>query len=675
MKLKIHWHIFYEQCKADIRFWCFFILLQQLGRACFIGVLANNLAPETRITTIVYAMMHGLRFDSVWTTCWLLISLTFFTLPTLFTSAINQNTLHQCRRYLGCVFTVTTAFIYIASIEYYLEYKDVFNQFLFNWFYDDKVAILKTIYKGHHIILNLTIMVATILIYLRLSHYIGRNTTSIKKPKPEHSATYKIIASLIIVVFCVVGFRGSFGSRPVQLKDAGVTIDPFLNKAIASPYSSLKYAIGDYQTIKAASKNGGNLSFHEVQKIAQKFFDTDKQYTTLAQYLKKTANGSTLPKPKHIFLIVGESLDAWPLQNEYIKFNLDSNLHKLIANGAIYFKYFLPCATGTMETLNTLMAGVPDEDLHINYRANHHFSTALATQFKRLGYKTQFFYGGYLSWQRVGDFANTQGFSSVYGAAHIKSWKQTNEWGVDDRTLFNFIIDKVKADNVPTFNVIMTTSNHPPFSINLDQEGFDKEKAKQLLAQYPKSNTNVNELGHIWYADKTIGEFVNEITVLDPSTIVAITGDHYGRRHILTHAPLFETSAVPLIIYGPNVSKYCRSHNCNQQNSIAGSHIDLAATLIELVAPKGFTYHSLGNNLLAQQKFNVGIGKEKIITQDFIASTDNKDIIYFNQPKLATTQATVQKQVGTLLDRLRESQGLARYIIEKGDGSTLENKD
>ncbi|MEI8055016.1 MAG: LTA synthase family protein [bacterium] len=584
-------------------------------------------------------MVHGIRFDSLWATCWLFIALIGFTLPSLFTAQISYITKQKWRRYLGGVFTIVTMILCVASIEYFREYKDVFNQFLFGWLYDDKIAILKTIYAQHHVIPNFILLIVILLLYAKYSRYFitDKHQTNVAL---QYSATRKVALSVVITLFYIIGFRGSVGHRPIQLKDAGVTTDAFLNKAIISPYSALKYAIDDYQDINQAEHGDVSLSVHDMQVIAN---------------MKKTAKGSTLSQPRHIFVIIGESLDAWPLQRQYDEFNLTPNLHKIIADDrSIYFKYFLPCASGTMETLNTIIAGVLDAGQHINYQKSAHspYPTALATQFKKLGFTPQFFYGGYLSWQHVGDFARAQDFVSVYGAAHIKNWQQTNEWGVDDRTLFEFIATTIKAAKTPTFNVIMTTSNHPPFSIDLEREGFHKEKIAKLLAQYPNTNTNVNELGHIWYADKTIGEFIKKITAIDSTALFAITGDHFGRRHILPNPSSFEVTAVPLIIYNLSL--------CKTACLTAGSHLDLSATLIELVAPKGFTYYAMGDNLLDKRKFNLGIGPDKIITPDFIASVYSPDIMCFKASACAAVS------IDALKDRFKQATNISRYIIKKG---------
>lgn len=661
MQFQISWPRFYKQWQADLKLWCYFILFQQACRLLFICLLARYLEPATKITTIMYAMIHGARFDFLWATSWLFIALIGITLPSLFyEKALSYAT--KCRMYLGCIFTVATAALYVASIEYFREYKDIFNQFLFGWFYDDKVAILKTVYAEHYVIQYCLFLLLILVIYVRSARYFTKEKLH-SVCRTQYSIAYKAVASVVIVIFYMVGFHGGIGRRSIQLRDAAVTTDSLLNKAIISPYSALRYAIKDHRDINKDACKGFDVSDDGIQKVAQSFFDTTQRHHSLVDYMQKTTNGPMLSKkPRHIFLIVGESLDAWPLQNEYFKFNLTPNLQELI-KGGLYFKHFLPCTYNTMESINTIMTGIPDMGLHINNQKGSYFPypTALAPQFEKLGFKTQFFYGGYLSWQHCENFAYSQGFTAVYGASHIKNWSQTNEWGVDDRALFEFVADTIKKEKQPTFNVIMTTSNHPPFPITLGNEAFHSDKVTKLLAQYRNTNTNTKELGHIWYADKTIGEFTKKAFAIDSDALLVVTGDHYGRRHILPNPSLFDVTAVPLIIYSPRIRQCYFRRKQQIESCIAGSHLDLGATLIELVAPKGFVYYALGDNLLAKRKFNVGIGRDKVITPNFIASTSSQDIM-----SLTSTQL-VPNEIDGAKDRFKQATCIAQYVIKKWD--------
>jgi phosphoglycerol transferase MdoB-like AlkP superfamily enzyme len=263
-----------------------------------------------------------------------------------------------------------------------------------------------------------------------------------------------------------------------------------------------------------------------------------------------------------------------------------------------------------MSSLSAILSGLPDAQVNTNYQASakQAYPTALAYLFKKLGYKTRLFYGGYLSWQRIEDFARDQGIDEAYGASHMASWTKTNEWGVPDQDLFDFVAQHQNTDDKPTLNIILSTSNHPPFSVNLKKAGFDEASMQTLLdTQYPNSGATAKTLGHFWYADKVLTQFVKNMEQKEPNSVFVITGDHFGRRHVKPNPPLYETRAVPCVWYGIQALQDYQDINTNER---AGGHLDIGSTLIEMVAPKGFIYPTVGRNLFAHNtdRPNVGLG-------------------------------------------------------------------
>ena len=52
--------------------------------------------------------------------------------------------------------------------------------------------------------------------------------------------------------------------------------------------------------------------------------------------------------------------------------------------------------------------------------------------------------------------------------------------------------------------------------------------------------------------------------------------------------------------------------------ALAGSHLDVVPTLINLAAPPDFRYHAFGRNLLDSSKPQVGFGCNTVVGPDFI---------------------------------------------------------
>ena len=334
---------------------------------------------------------------------------------------------------------------------------------------------------------------------------------------------------------------------------------------------------------------------------------------TLDDYLLRHAAGPKSVPPRHLFLVVMESYEAWATLDKYAALGLADGLRDLAARG-LSVGSFLPASTSTMTSLSTLITGLPDCGIMTNYlpASRQSFPTAVAPVFRRLGYRTRLYYGGYLNWQRLEEFARSQGFDEVYGAEHMPTAAHRNEWGVDDEHLFNHIRDTLPAD-IPSFNLIMSTSFHPPYDVDVLAKGFALTELPPALQSECKAYVDLNVLGHLWYSDRCLARFVAAAERRLPRSLFAITGDHAGRRFIAHSPDAFELAAVPGVFYGPEVLAGIRL-----PRQVAGSHLDLGPTLIELAAPAGTTYCALGRDLLAPAPHFLGIGRNKVIGPNFL---------------------------------------------------------
>ncbi len=70
-----------------------------------------------------------------------------------------------------------------------------------------------------------------------------------------------------------------------------------------------------------------------------------------------------------------------------------------------------------------------------------------------------------------------------------------NEWGVDDEDLYGFALKDLGEQ--PSFNMIMTTSYHPPFSVDLAAKGFDRRVIASELAARGFTAEQTHILGHL----------------------------------------------------------------------------------------------------------------------------------------------------------------------------------
>ena len=197
-----------------------------------------------------------------------------------------------------------------------------------------------------------------------------------------------------------------------------------------------------------------------------------------------------------------------------------------------------------------------------------------------------------------------------------------NEWGVEDKQLFDFIKSRLDSSK-KTFNLIMTTSNHPRYTVNLKEEACEFcEMPEKFQSLYDESNP-LEIFGHFKYGDKCVGDFIKDVEKTHPSSLFVITGDHWSRHFLNAKPKLYDRKSVPLILYGEGVKQYI-----NPEVKLAGSHTDIAATLLNMIGPKGEKYHTFVRNIFDLTEKPVSYGVGTAVTPKKIENVGQKDKAY-----------------------------------------------
>jgi phosphoglycerol transferase MdoB-like AlkP superfamily enzyme len=609
------WDRFFTQFQKDLKLWLLFVAVLSLSRIAFIVAFRAELVAGGAAGNIIAALAYGLRFDVVVAGYWMLAPLAMSVLCGV---RDWQAAAERVRAICGSAFIVFTVLLSIVNVEYYREYHDLFNHFLFKVGEDDTSAIASTIYAGYHPIAYLALAVVLIALGLVIrkrwfaSEFVSPDV--VRKYTASHWARGALTVAAVATVF--VGIRGSFGYRPVEAKDAAITPDRMLNKAVLNCQMALLGAVDEHCAVTGA---GGLETFlpdgNVAGALAEAFPKAPPATTGIDACLERTAAGPRGIPPRHIFLLQMESYDAWPLLDKYAGLGLAEN-GRWMAREGLHLTAYVASGGGTIETFATLITGMPYALLPVQLETagRRPLPTSLPETFRRLGYRTRFFYGGYLSWEEVGDFATWQGFDEVYGAAALLQGVPASEWGVADQYLFD-LVEKTVTDDRPSLNVVMTTSYHPPFVFDIPALGVaiptvPKELDAEFTADRPRM---LRILAHLRYSDVAMGRFVRQTEAKLPRALFAATGDHFSRRFINARPTLFESSSVPLLLYGKDVLR-----GVKLPADAAGSHMDVAATLIETAAPKGFRYWAMGHNLFAPQRPSIGFTTDRIVGPDFL---------------------------------------------------------
>ena len=595
------WASFVNELTQILRFWLLGVTALFIYRVVFIGSFANEISNWPTWSSMLKLFYTGFRFDSMVVSYFCVVP---FAALLVLAPWGKCYWVAQIRRVVECLFVVATVLICLVALNYYVEFQNLFDNNLFlGLLEEDLGTVFEMICAYKNPVLYVLLGVLLIFVGLKVL-FVPWSEGGLYRwlLRVPHQGARGVVVLLAVYVM-VAGLRGSFGKDLIKVRNSAVTADLFLNKAVLNPYKALNVAYKDY---KEATRLG-DCNPHLNERMNG--FMAGNQ---VKEYLIKQAPGAQIAKPKQIFLVIMESYDAWALQEKYRPLHVADELAE-IADKGMTFMNFLPAYNATIYAFNAIVGGIPHFGVNVSQvgKQDKEYVCSIFDTFERLGYITNFFYGGYLSWQNIDRFSDYLGCDHMYSAADIGE-EMTNCWGVDDEFLFDFVLDQVEEEAY-SLNVILTTSYHPPFEIDVYAKGFPYHSVEDLPEEvrgyYDEQTMPLNELGHRWYGDYAIGQFMQRAEELYPEALYAFTGDHFARKFINRTPNLYEQSAVPFVLYGSGVPA--------QQLDTPGSHIDICPTLVDLIAPKDFTYYSFGSSMLNPVK-SFAMGYNKLITRSSI---------------------------------------------------------
>lgn len=237
-----------------------------------------------------------------------------------------------------------------------------------------------------------------------------------------------------------------------------------------------------------------------------------------------------------------------------------------LARQGILFNHAYSTGTRTVRGLEAFSASfppIPSES--IMKRPGNDDIATWGKVMRGLGYHTSFLYGGFGAFDNMNAYFGGNGFA-LSDRSDIQHPKFANIWGVSDEDLFHHAIDYFDdraKDGKPFFSIIMSTSNHKPFTF---PAGIDGVKAKG----------GGRDAG-ARYADHSIGEFFREARkhAWFDNTIFIIAADHGARAYGKADIPLYSYE-IPMLILAPK-------HIEPRKVDTLTSQIDVAPTVLGLL--------------------------------------------------------------------------------------------
>ena len=276
------------------------------------------------------------------------------------------------------------------------------------------------------------------------------------------------------------------------------------------------------------------------------------------------------------------------------------------------FTNIYACGNRTVRGMEGVLASFPPlpGDAIVKRDRSENVET-LARVLKRDGYSTLFLYGGRGVFDSMRSFSVRNGYDRFVEQKHIKNPVFTTAWGVCDEDLFRKVVREANVSfsrHAPFFSIVMTTSNHRPFT-------------------YPGGRVSVpsgsGREGGVMYADYAVGRLMAEARKQPwfDRTVFVIVADHCAGSARKYALPV-ENYRIPLIVYSP-------SNLAPRKVDTVASQIDVAPTVLGLLR---FSYPSqfIGRDILDE---DVGQPRAFISTYEKLGYLENGRLLILSPKK------------------------------------------
>ncbi|CRF45757.1 LTA synthase family protein [Helicobacter heilmannii] len=669
-----------------------FLSLLRLGFIVYSGLYEGVLAHPLPFDQISQVLKDGFTYDNR--------VVAAFSILFLLLALMRAKAAH-----IFALFVLTFClFLQIANTTYYEIYGGVFDTNLLDALNQSpKILMGMALHSEHHIPTKVLVWLAFSglfgWLYYRLAEKTARLSVVLQNLPLKPTLGILLVGFSIWTLYGInsqlafTGISPDMAAKPAK--------DPFLRQITPGAFRDLYLVLKGYK--KSHNVRFANFTSKSLLQASIDYFNlpaTTKLPLDLRQLLNHTSQNPVPPTIQHVFYIVSESLSSWHFDPRFDAIHLVSALKSLNdQQHGFIFPLFIENARRTVKSLDVQLTGLFDinDTNFVNMGVSiPSLPTAIGNQMKGLGFDTTFYYGGSGIWNRLDRFSKKEGFDHFifntylmdFANEHFKANPNAyprpikNGWGVHDNVLFDYILNNTPTDK-KTFSMVMTLSNHPTRNVNLKAFGVPVKKIEDFVAHSKEPNMpNANFLGHIYWYDKILVDFIKKARTKFPNSLFVITGDHFDRSFIYAKDNHYWTKSVPLILYAPSLSP--------KLTACIGAHIDIAPTIMELVAPKGHQYASFGKPLFSNagevgkdcatrkpfmwgQSKDFALGFEAVSGQsqqsglDFVYTDDGallyvKNHAWIKAPPLEADMALAKE----LKDKNQIANGLSWYFLFKG---------
>jgi len=572
----------------------------------------------------------GLRFDLRIIGIVLLL---FVYLPYLFLFWLKNDSLYIGWIKFSLSFSLSSiVFLAFIDIGYFVFFGTPIDILIFGLFEDDTLAVIKSGVANPRLILISIIapivILALILVFLKYSKTLSLiDSIRIIPQKP-----WLIIFLLPLLLLAA---RGSVGTFPLTLKQSSISNNSFINSLTQNAIFHLKYALDNRKENNFNKSSKEILSEAKVKNIDELI---DKAgYSSFQPLIRNTAKNNLLEKkPPHVIFVLMEGWSSHIALNDSEDIPVLGSFRKH-AKQDYFLPYFFSNQFGTNPSIENILLNTPLTPLSQSSGYKTSFSLSNITPFKKNGYSTTFYSGGYSSWRNHDIFWPKQGFDEYIGRTTIEDkyqLKADNPWGTYDEYVFKYLKEALVKKENPSFSFVLTTNNHPPVHLPAD---YIPPKFK-VQAMGFKDNTEQKSiaLSGYHYQTNALGDFLDWLKKSDLSNdvIVIATGDHplRGFDDYTGVKKQFLRYGVPAYFYIPEQYDQFKMLPKQELENFYGSHADIFPTLFELALSET-PYYAFGTPVMKKTS-DTAYGwnyKDAMILKGGIIDVQNKKLFRWDE--------------------------------------------
>ena len=525
-----------------------YLCVSTLTRVVLVGVAISQ--GQASLSNVPAMMAVGLLFDIV-------AALNLFALFALYL-VMMPGRIYNSRwhRWLlaGTFSLVVFGLIYLGAVEYF--FFDEFNS-RFNF-----VAVEYLIYP-HEVFVNIwqsypvaRVMLATLVLTAAAIWFMRKPLLGKRTPAGSRRvrlATLAILAAAIGLAQATLNVTaGRYSENRVVNELAMNGVYSFFSAALNSEL--------DYRTYYLSMPDD------EADQRMRRMLTTPRStFLSETGHIERHIVGSGPPRHLNVVVLLEESLGAEFVGAYGDKRGLTPVLDTLATKSMLFTRAY---ATGTrtvrgMEAVSASFPPVPVESIvkRPHNEGMFNWSTVMAKN----GYGPTFIYGGFGTFDNMNYFFSSNGYR-VVDRTDMDAPHFANIWGVSDEDLFRNavrVFDEQHGRGEKIYSIIMTTSNHKPYTFPPGVEGVPVKGGGRDAG--------------VRYADYAIGRFV-EMARAKPwfdDTIFVIVADHGARVYGREDIPI-RTYEIPLLLYSPKHIKPRRVETLTSQ-------IDVAPTVLGIL--------------------------------------------------------------------------------------------